>query len=304
MSDRVTLVDVSTRDGFQDEPVFVATADKRDVAAAVYAAGISHIEITSFVHPRWVPQLADSDQLVPTLLHGPRYSVLTINVRGVERAIAAFAAGGFAPGSWDAIFVTSASPRHAMANNNRTIDETLANFDAVAEVARANGVGLRAALACAFVSPWPDERIDRGLVVDIFRRFAAGGVNGATVADTVGRADPRTVAATVAAISDATKNVPLSLHLHDAHGYGLANVYAGLERGVRSFEGALAGLGGCPWAPGAPGNLDLEKLLGFLEDCGCSTGVDTDALGRARERVRAAVASAVPVVREHAAATL
>jgi|GEM_PF-26574 len=295
---RVTLVDVTARDGFQDEPSFVATADKLGVAEALHAAGVGHIEITSFVHPRWVPQLADADELVPRLAHGPRYSVLTMNARGLERAIAAFAAGGFRPGSWDAIFVTSASPRHAMANNNRTIDETLANFDEVAALAKRESIALRGGLACAFVSPWPDEeRIETGRVVEIVQRFVTGGVNGVTIADTVGFADPRTVAKTVAAVRDAT-GIALSLHLHDAHGYALANVYAGLEGGVRSFEGALAGLGGCPWAPGAPGNLDLEKLNRFLTDCGCDTGVDPDKLATARERVRAALARATPIARE------
>jgi len=297
MRQRIALVDVSARDGFQDEPFFVATADKIEVASAVYAAGIEHVEITSFVHPRWVPQLADADQLVPRLPRGPRYSVLTMNVRGIERAIAAFAAGGFAPGTWDAVFVTSASPRHAMANNNRTIEETLAHFDDVAATANAAGIGLRGGLACAFVSPWRAEPIDAGLVIEIVRRFAAGGVNGITLADTVGRADPRTVARTVAA-AHAAVGVPLSLHLHDAHGYGLANVYSGLEEGVRSFEGALAGLGGCPWAPGAPGNLDLERLAQFLADCDCETGVDPEQLTAARERIRSALAVATPVVRE------
>jgi hydroxymethylglutaryl-CoA lyase len=298
MKDRVTLVDVSARDGFQDEPSFVATADKIGVAGALFAAGVEHVEITSFVHPKWVPQLADADELVPRLPHGPRYSVLTMNVRGVERALAAFRAGGFAPGTWDAIFVTSASPRHALANNNRTIDETLANFDAVAALAEREGIALRGALACAFVSPWPgEERVERERVVEIVARFARGGVNGVTIADTVGLADPRTVAKTVAAVRAET-GLPLSLHLHDAHGYALANVYAGLEAGVRSFEGALAGLGGCPWAPGAPGNLDLEKLNGFLGDCDCETGVDPAKLATARDRVREALAGAVPLVRE------
>ncbi len=122
-----------------------------------------------------------------------------------------------------------------------------------------------------------------------------------TLADTVGFADPRTVAKSVAAVRDAT-GIPLSLHLHDAHGYALANVYAGLEGGVRSFEGALAGLGGCPWAPGAPGNLDLEKLNGFITACGCETGVDPAKLAVARDRVRAALAVAVPIAREVEAA--
>ena len=293
----MTLVDVSIRDGLQDEAVFVDTASKARLAGELFASGVTHVEATSFVHPRWVPQLADADALVPQLPRGPRYSALVLNRRGFERAVAAFDGAGYAPGSYDLAYVTSASPRHAAANNNRTIDETLAIFDDVAAAARDHGVTIRATIACAFVSPWADERIDERDVLRSFERFAAGGARLVTLADTVGAADPRTVGARIAAARALAPQMPLALHLHDSRGYALANIYAGLEAGVRTFEGALAGLGGCPFAPDAPGNLDLGKLAGFLEACGAQTGIDHERLARAATQIRAAVAAGTPIER-------
>jgi len=290
MVERATIVDVSERDGFQDEPNFVATDDKLAVAAALAAAGIREIEITSFVHPRYVPQLADADKLVPLLPKVARYSALILNMRGLQRALAAFDAGGFARGSYDLVAVVSASPRHNAANNNRTISESLDIFEEMAAGARAAGITIRAALSCAFVSPWPDETIDPAVVGEIATRFARGGCTVVTLADTVGRSDPRTVARRIDEMTSAL-DVPIALHLHDSFGFALANAYAGLERGVRRFESALAGLGGCPFAPGAPGNLDTEKLARFLDACGVETGIDFDALARAKERIVRALAA-------------
>lgn len=290
MGEAATIVDVSERDGFQDEPNFVATDDKLAVAAALAAAGIREIEVTSFVHPRYVPQLADADELVPRLPKVARYSALILNMRGLQRALAAFDEGGFARGSYDLVAVVSASPRHNAANNNRTIPESLEIFDEMAAGAREAGVTLRAALSCAFVSPWADEAVDPACVAEIAVRFARGGCTAVTLADTVGRADPRTVARRVEEIAAAI-DVPLALHLHDSFGFALANAYAGLERGVRRFESALAGLGGCPFAPGAPGNLDTEKLARFLDACGVETGIDFDALASAKARIVRALAA-------------
>jgi hydroxymethylglutaryl-CoA lyase len=203
------------------------------------------------------------------------------------------------------VYVTSASPRHAKQNNNRTIEETLAIFDEIMRAVREQypGVTLRAAISCAYVSPWPDEPIDGGQVVEIVRRFAEGGAHMVSICDTVGDADPQTVAHRLDQVRSALPELPLSVHLHDARGYALANVYAALERGVRFFEGALAGLGGCPFAPGAQGNLDIEKLTRFLADCGAETGIDLDRLAAARQRIRAAIASGRPVGDHAVAAT-
>jgi len=300
MSERVTLLDVSARDGLQDEPKVVSTGDKLAVAEALIAAGVREIEITSFVHPAWVPQLADADALAPRLPRGPAYSALVMNERGYERALAAFA--GHAPGSWSLVFVSSASPRHNRSNNNRSIEQTMEIFDAVSARARGQGVVLHGAIACSFVSPYADEPTDPRIVASIAQRYEAGGCTLITLADTIGRADPYTVARRVDEIASVVR-APLSLHLHDSFGYALANVYAGLTRGVRRFEGALAGLGGCPFAPGAPGNLDLERLNRFATDCGFETGIDPVALAHASDRVRAALSHAAPLPERNPTAT-
>lgn len=293
MNETVTLIDVSTRDGFQDEPCFVATDEKVEVVRAIAAAGVREIEATSFVHPKWVPQLADADALVPRLPKDARLAALVLNVRGYERAREAFAA--FSPGSYDLVFVVSASRRHHKANNNRQIEESLDIFDAIARPARAAGIAMCGAIACAFVSPYPDEAVDAETVRAIADRYTKSGVVRITLADTVGRADPFTVSRRLAEVQKATP-VRLSMHLHDSFGFGLANVFAGLQAGVRSFEGALAGLGGCPFAPDAPGNLDLESLRDFVEACGFDTGIDREKLALARQRVRAAVNGADPLL--------
>jgi hydroxymethylglutaryl-CoA lyase len=294
MSERVRLVDVSLRDGLQDEDLFVATAEKARLAGAIARAGVHDIEVTSYVHPRWVPQLADADELPKLLPRGPRYTVLTMNERGIDRAIAAFDAAGFARDAYGAVFVVSASPRHHKNNNNRTIDESLAIFDEVAARARVAGVPLRGAVACAYSSPWDDETITSAGVLRIVERYEAGGAQDVTLADTVGRSDPVTVATRLRDVGTAS-DLPIAVHLHDSYGWGLASAYAALESGVRTFEAALAGLGGCPFAPGAPGNIDLERLSAFIEACGLTTGIDTALLASAREEIRTALAAARPL---------
>jgi hydroxymethylglutaryl-CoA lyase len=291
---RVTLLDVTTRDGLQDEPKIVATARKVAIVEALAAAGITEIEVTSFVHPTWVPQLADADALIALLPRTVRYSTLILNDRGFERALAAFDGAGFARGSYDLVFVGSASPRHNKANNNRTIDETLAYFDGIASRAKNEGVTIRAAIACAFASPWADETIELETVLGMAQRFAAGGCTMITLADTIGKADPSAVSATIAAVQAATA-AELSLHFHDLRGSALRNVEAGLHRGVRRFEGVLAGIGGCPFAPEAPGNLDLESVARYVEERGFATGTDAAALANARTVLMRALESAEPL---------
>ena len=143
MNDRVTLLDVTTRDGLQDEPVFVSTANKARIVEALAEAGVTEIEATSFVHPKWVPQLADADTLIGLLPKSARYSTLILNERGFERGLAAFDGAGFARGSYELVFVASASPRHNRSNNNRSISETLAYFAGIAERARKRNSSLR-----------------------------------------------------------------------------------------------------------------------------------------------------------------
>ena len=300
MTDRVQLLDVTTRDGLQDEPLFVATAEKARIVAALADAGIDDVEATSFVHPKWVPQLADADALIAHLPRGPRYSTLIMNERGFDRALAAFDSAGYARGTYDLVFVASASPRHNRSNNNRSIEETLAYFDTIAGRARRESVTLRAAVACSFASPWGDEAIEVETVRTMAARFAAGGSRVVTLADTIGKGTPDVVASTIGAVREATA-VELSLHFHDLRGSALRNVDAGLAAGVRRFEGVLGGIGGCPFAPEAPGNLDLEALARFVEGRGFATGVDLGRLGFARRVLHEALAAAEPIPAHDAA---
>lgn len=294
MKRAVTLLDVTTRDGLQDEPKFVRTAAKVRIVEALAAAGITEIEVTSFVHPKWVPQLADADTLIGLLPRSVRYSTLIMNDRGFDRALAAFDGAGFVRGSYDLVFVASASPRHNKANNNRTIDETLAYFDTVAMRAKAEGITMRAAIACSFVSPWQDEQIELETVLRMTERFEAGGCRMISLADTIGKATPDVVRETVTAVQRRS-NITLSLHLHDLRGSAFANVDAGLACGIDRFEGVLAGIGGCPFAPDAPGNLDLERVAEFVSGRGYTTGLEMGALAAARGVLLAALAEAEPI---------
>jgi hydroxymethylglutaryl-CoA lyase len=296
MTDHVTLLDVTTRDGLQDEPKFVSTRDKVAIVEALAAAGITEIEVTSFVHPKWVPQLADADALIAQLPRSVRYSVLIMNDKGYDRAVAAFDAAAYARGSYDLVFVASASPRHNKSNNNRTIPETLTYFDTVAARAKADGITMRAAIACSFASPWTDEKIELDTVLQMAQRYEAGGCTMITLADTIGKAAPDVVRETIVAAQQRT-SVPLSLHFHDLRGSALANVEVGLACGVRSFEGVLAGIGGCPFAPEAPGNLDLERLAELVAERGFQTGTDAQALATARGVLTTALAEADPLER-------
>jgi hydroxymethylglutaryl-CoA lyase len=292
----VELVDVSLRDGLQDEPCLVPLSDKLAILEALREANFHFIEATSFVHPSWVPQLADAEAFVAALPRGPRYSALVLNRRGFDRAVKAFDAGGFAAGSYDLTFVVSASPRHAMANNNRTIEESLAIFEDIGAAAGSADISLTATLACAFGSPWDDERIEPQDVAQLAHRLHTAGARRISLADTVGLAQPEHVSRVVSAVQEKNPRLELALHLHDRIGVALQNIDAAMNEGVRIFEGALGGLGGCPFVPDAPGNVDLAALDAFLTSKGISTGLDGRALNRISAIIRAALATAEPIV--------
>jgi hydroxymethylglutaryl-CoA lyase len=288
----VTLIDVSLRDGLQDEPCFVSLSDKVAIAKALSEAGFRFIEATSFVHPTWVPQLADAAEFVDALPPGPRYSALTLNRRGFDRAVAAFAEANYPAGTYDLTFVVSASPRHAVANNNRTIVESLRIFADIGSAARAAKVSTTATIACAFGSPWDDEGVNAQDVAQIADRLIASGVQRLTLADTVGLAEPDRIIDVIHTLQQINANIDLAIHLHDRLGLAFANVDAALSCGVRTFEGALAGLGGCPFVPDAPGNVDLAKLDRYLKDRALVTGLKPQALQQAASVIRAALAAA------------
>jgi hydroxymethylglutaryl-CoA lyase len=270
---RVIITDVVCRDGFQDEPRIVPTADKLRVIDGLVRAGVRSIEATSFVHPRVVPQMADADEVVARAarVDGVRYSALLPNLKGAQRALAA--------GIDEIHLVVSASDSHNRANLNRTTQESLAQLAEVAAyvMQEAPHVALVGTIATSFGCPFEGSvPLDRlRWVID---QFVAMGMDQIVLADTTGMANPRQVEHTVRAVKDRFPGIEWGLHLHNTRGMGLANAYAGLQAGVARFDSSLGGLGGCPFAPGATGNISTEDLVHMLHEMGIETGIDLDAL--------------------------
>lgn len=289
----VTVVDVTPRDGLQDAAAFVPTAKKLAFIEALIDAGVRNIEATSFVHPRWVPQLADADDLGARLprREGVVYSALTPNMRGYERARAA--------GVDEIVLVISASESHNKANMNRSIDDSLAQLSEVAAQARKDGIAMRGGVATAFGCPF-EGAVAPEAALRIARGYVEMGVHLVSLADTIGIAQPRQVYELFTRLRAETPvEIPLAAHFHDPRGFGLANVFAALQAGVTTFDAAVGGLGGCPYAPGSTGNLSTEALVGFLEAMGLSTGVALDRLAAARAQILADIASGEPVDTSH-----
>ena len=284
MSERVTVVEVGPRDGLQNEASAVPADAKVRFVEALAEAGLPVVEVTSFVSPRAVPQLADADEVLPAVQRreGVRYPVLVPNLRGLERAVAAGA---------DAIAVfTAASEGFARANINMTIAESLAAFAPVLEQALMAGMWTRGYVSTAFGCPY-DGAVEPSAVARVASELAALGCAEVSVGDTIGVARPEQVPGVVAAVAERVPLDRIALHLHDTGGRALDNVAAGLEAGVRTFDSSAAGLGGCPFAPGAPGNVATEALLRFVHRQGLETGVDPDAVERAGQAVRARLAA-------------
>jgi hydroxymethylglutaryl-CoA lyase len=283
---RVAVTEVGTRDGFQSEAAFIPTADKAGVIDALIGAGVTHVEATSFVSPRAVPQLADAHEVLARVARraDAHLSALVPNPRGAERALGA--------GVDEMVSFVSASETHNRANLNAPIADSLANVAQVAAIARGH-VPLRGAIACAFGCPFEGEvPVDAALrVVDA---YAALGIDRLTLGDTTGMATPPTVARLVQAIGGRFPQMRVALHFHNTRGIGLANVMVGLDLGVREFESSIGGLGGCPFAPGATGNVCTEDLVYLLEESGFDTGVDLDALIAVAQRVEAIVGRTLP----------
>ncbi|HET7170905.1 MAG TPA: hydroxymethylglutaryl-CoA lyase [Gaiellales bacterium] len=283
MSERVTVIEVGPRDGLQNESATVPAGDKVRFVEALAEAGLPVVEVTSFVSPKAVPQLADADQVLPAVrrLEGVRYPVLVPNVRGFERALAAGA---------DAVAVfTAASEGFTRANINMTIAESLQAFAPVLERALVAGMWTRGYVSTAFGCPY-DGAVQPAAVARVAGELAALGCAEVSVGDTIGVGRPEQVPEIVAAVADRLPLEQVALHLHDTGGRALENVAAGLEAGVRVFDSSAAGLGGCPFAPGAPGNVATEALVRFLHEQGFETGVDAEAVDRAGQAVRARLA--------------
>jgi hydroxymethylglutaryl-CoA lyase len=267
----VTVVEVGPRDGLQNEAAVVSTAAKVELVERLAAAGLPVVEVTSFVSPRAVPQLADADVVLPAVHRRPgvRYPVLVPNVRGLERALTAGA---------DAIAVfTAASEAFTEANINMSVAASLHAFAPVLERARAGGMWTRGYVSTAFGCPYQGA-VEPAAVADVAGALFELGCDEVSIGDTIGAGRPEQVPEVVGAV---TRRVPIdrvALHLHDTGGLALENVSAGLAAGVRTFDASAGGLGGCPFAPGAPGNIATEALVEMLHERGYETGVDLAAV--------------------------
>jgi len=280
---RVTVVEVGPRDGLQNEAAIVPTAAKVQFIEMLAAAGLPVVEATSFVHPAAVPQLADADQVLPAIARRPgvRYPVLVPNMRGMERAIAAGA---------DAVAVfTAASEAFSQANIRMTIAESLEAFSPVLAAARAAGMWTRGYVSTAFGCPYQGE-VDPAAVADVAVALAELGCDQISVGDTIGVAEPDDVGRVLSPLLERVPAERLALHLHDTRGRAIDNAAAGLQLGITTFDASASGLGGCPFAPGAPGNLATETLVSWLHGLGIETGVDEPALLEASAYIRSKLA--------------
>jgi len=273
MSDRdVRIYEVGPRDGLQNESTPIETDEKLRFIELLAAAGLREIEATSFVSPKAIPQLADADELMARLERRPgvRYPVLVPNERGLERAEAAGA---------DAVCVfTAASEPFTKANINMTIAESIDAFRPVIARARERGWWSRGYVSTAFGCPYQGE-VGEAAVVGVAKELLSLGVDELSIGDTIGVAGPSDVRRVVSALLGAgIAPSQLSMHFHDTRGTALANVVAALELGIRTFDASTGGTGGCPYAPGAAGNLATEDLVYLLDREGLGHGVDLDAL--------------------------
>ena len=284
---RVTVYEVGPRDGLQNEPRPVPTEEKVSFIDALSATGLKHIEITSFVNPRWIPQLADAVEVgkLITRREGVSYSCLVPNKQGLERALAA--------GMQEVAVFLSASETHNKKNVNKTVDETLKAFEEVIPPALAAGVRVRAYVSTVFGCPY-EGRVDPQAVVDLVRQLRERGVYQVSLGDTIGVGTPVQVRSVLQRVLEVAAPEELALHFHDTRGTALANVVVGLDLGVTTVDSAVGGLGGCPYAPGASGNLATEDLLYMLHGMGVETGVDLDKLVSVSKRFAAIVGHELP----------
>jgi hydroxymethylglutaryl-CoA lyase len=284
---RVTICEVGTRDGFQIEPDFIPTDVKIEVVDRLSGAGVPSIEVTSFVHPKVVPQLRDAETVMAGIKRRPgtRYSALVPNDKGAVRAVDA--------GVDEIHTVISASESHNLANVNMTVDESLAKMRAVMEVAARAGVpvscGISTSFGCPFEGDVPIAQLER-----VVGALAGMGARAIGLADTTGMANPRQVGRVLERLVPRFPEVTWTLHTHDTRAMAIPNILAALEYGVTHIDSSIGGLGGCPFAPGASGNVCSEDLVHCLHAMGVETGIDLDRLIETSRRVQEIIGRTLP----------
>jgi len=274
MADEICIFEMAPRDGLQNEPEHVATVDKIRLVDLLTDAGFQKIEVTSFVSPKWVPQMADATEVMAGIARrdGIAYTALTPNMRGYFAAKAA--------GASEVAVFASASEGFSRANINCSVADSVDRFKPILEAAKQDGMPVRGYISCIAVCPF-DGAVPPAAVADLTEQLLTLGCYEISLGDTVGRAtteQARSVLDAVLAIAPASA---IAGHFHDTHGGAVDNIAVCLERGLRTFDAAVGGLGGCPYAPGAPGNVATERVVGFANAHGLSTGIHDDALSTA-----------------------
>lgn len=278
----VRIVEVGPRDGLQNEPGLVPVAAKVALIDALAEAGLTVIESGSFVSPKWVPQMADTAEVLAGISRrqGVRYPVLTPNLKGLELALAS--------GVDEVAVFAAASEAFSAKNINCTIAESLERFAPVLELARERGIPVRGYVSCVLGCPYQGE-VPVTKVVEVSQALVAMGCYEVSLGDTIGVGTPDKAQAMAKAVAEAIGTERTALHFHDTYGQALANVLACLELGIATMDTAVAGLGGCPYAKGASGNLATEDLVYMLDGLGIETGVDLAALAAAGRAITAAL---------------
>jgi hydroxymethylglutaryl-CoA lyase len=280
MTGKIEIFEVGPRDGLQNEAGRIPTRDKIALVDTLSGAGFARIEVASFVSPKWVPQMADSAEVLRGIRRAPgvRYAALTPNLRGLTDALEA--------GADEVAIFGSASEGFSRANINATIDESLARFAPVMEAAGAEGLRVRGYVSCVVECPY-DGAVDPAQVARVAENLWEMGCYEISLGDTIGRGRPEAVDAMLAAVCEVVPAERLAGHFHDTSGRALDNIEVALTRGLRVFDAAVGGLGGCPYAPGAAGNVATEAVHERLVALGYETGLDRHVLARAADMARA-----------------
>ncbi|WP_233204370.1 hydroxymethylglutaryl-CoA lyase [Cryobacterium sp. Y62] len=301
-TERITVIDTTLRDGLQIEDRVVPTAQKIEIAHALVGAGFRHLEIGSFVNPKKVPQMADTAELYhelgPLEDEGITLYSLVFNTKGAQRAVDA--------GALQVKLVISASEGHSRSNSDSSVAQASDRLRAAIEVLKANNVAFEVGTAVSFICPIDGPTPPQNLI-NVLEPLIAEGATGVGVADTSGNANPRMVRIGTQAVQQAFPEMPITVHLHDTYNFGIANVMTALELNITRFDATLGGLGGCPFAPGAAGNIGSDDLIHLLHREGYATGVDTEKLSEIRPMLTKAVGhslssklSTIPAVPEPA----
>jgi hydroxymethylglutaryl-CoA lyase len=274
MSDFVTLYEMGPRDGLQNEPDLIATQDKITLVDRLSDSGLKHIEVTSFVSPKWVPQMADAAQVLAAISRKPGvvYAALTPNIRGFENALAA--------GADEVAIFASASEGFSHANINCSIAQSIERFAPIMDAARDAGVRVRGYVSCVTDCPY-DGSVTPSAVANVAAKLMALGCYQVSLGDTIGAATPKKTTEMLTAVLTQVAAQNLAGHFHDTRGHAIDNIAVSLDMGLRDFDAAVGGLGGCPYAPGAQGNVATERVVEFLHAQGVETGIDREKLNAA-----------------------